>query len=586
MAWVPINGVGTQVRVSAESADTLEADMGAKVCRRSGRPILPPGHDKRDAVDPEERSRAALSLAEFSLACRFLRQLPSYLRRPVTIEEARSVLEQRLARREADFLDLVQRAVYAHPQSPYRVLLDWAGCEYEDLVRLVEDRGVEGALRVLLRSGVYLTVDELKGRRPVVRGSRVLRVDTAALRNPLASPHVAARSGASRSAGTPVVNSLDSIRDRAVNTCLTLAARGGLLWEKGVWAVPGSLTLILRYAAFGGPPTGWFSCVEPRTPGLHPRYRWSERALRGVAALHGVPIPAQRHAAPADPVPVLRWLRDVMDRGGVPHLWAFPSAAVQACRLALDTGVDISGARMTVTGEPVTVARLAVMRAAGVEAVPDYGSAETGGFVAYGCLAPRTSDDVHVFHDLHAIVQPQPDGLPGLPSGALCVSSLRATSPLVLLNASMGDQAVVDHRACGCPLERLGWTTHLCVIRSFEKLTAAGITLLDTDVVRVLEETLPARFGGGPLDYQLVEGEGPDGTPSLRLLVHPRLGAVPEAELADAFLRAISTGGGAERIAATLWRDARIPVVVRQAPMATPGGKVLHVHAGPVSADG
>jgi hypothetical protein len=528
----------------------------------------------------------ALSLAEFSLASRFLRQLPSYLRRPVTIEEARSVLQQRLARREADFIDLVRRAIYAHSQSPYRVLLEWAGCEYGDLVRLVGDRGVEGALRALLRSGVYLTVDELKGRRSVARGSRVLRVDPVALRNPWASLHVAARSGASRSAGTPVVNSLDSIRDRAVNTCLTLAARGGLLWEKGVWAVPGSLTLILRYAAFGAPPTGWFSCVDPRTPGLHPRYRWSERALRGVAALNGVPLPAQRHAAPADPRPVLRWLRDVLDRGGVPHLWAFPSAAVQACRIALESGIDIRGARLTVTGEPVTDARLAVMRAAGVDAVPDYGSAETGGFVAYGCLAPRMSDDVHVFHDLHAIVQPGPDGPPGLPGEALCVSSLRATSPLVLLNASMGDQAVVDDEACGCPLERLGWTTHLRAIRSFEKLTAGGITLLDTDVVRVLEETLPARFGGGPLDYQLVEGEGPAGEPSLRLLVHPRLGALPEAEVAEVFLRAIAAGSGAERIAGTLWRDARIPVVVRRPPMATPGGKILHVHAAPLSANG
>ena len=88
---------------------------------------------------------------------------------------------------------------------------------------------------------------------------------------------------------------------------------------------------------------------------------------------------------------------------------------------------------------------------------------------------------------------------------SLLVTSLRATAPLVLLNVSLGDQAVVAARACGCPLEDLGWTTHLHTIRSYEKLTAGGMTFLDTDLVRVLEEVLPTRFGGGPTDYQLEE---------------------------------------------------------------------------------
>jgi hypothetical protein len=76
---------------------------------------------------------------------------------------------------------------------------------------------------------------------------------------------------------------------------------------------------------------------------------------------------------------------------------------------------------------------------------------------------------------------------------------------MVLLNLSLGDHARLERRACGCPLERLGWDTHLETIRSFEKLTAAGMNFLDVDVIRVLEEILPARFGGGPTDYQLQE---------------------------------------------------------------------------------
>jgi hypothetical protein len=67
--------------------------------------------------------------------------------------------------------------------------------------------------------------------------------------------------------------------------------------------------------------------------------------------------------------------------------------------------------------------------------------------------------------------------------------------------------------------------------------------------------------------------------------VHPRLGALPEAQIADAFLRAIAPGDGADRIAATLWQDTRTLTVVRHAPEATPAGKVLHVHATRGTAD-
>jgi hypothetical protein len=518
-------------------------------------------------------------LSDARLAARFLRGLPRFLHRPLAPGPAGAILRQRLARRMADFLEVARRLIYEHPPSPYRALLEWAGCQYGDLERLVAREGVESALSTLLRAGVYLSVDELKGRQPVVRGAKAFTVEPGQLGNPRASLHVSAWSSGSRGTGTPILNGLDSIRDRAVNTCLTLDARGGMDWEKGIWAVPGSLTLMLRYAAFGAPPTGWFSCVDPSTPGLHPRYRWSERALRWGGALAGVRVPLQRHAPPRDPEAVVQWIRAVLDRGRIPHLWAFPSAAVRAVEAAAEAGVDIRGARLTVTGEPVTAARLASMRAAGVDAVPDYGSAESGGVVAYGCLSPEAPDDVHVYHDLHAMAQPGPGGPPALPSRAVCLSSLRLTSPLILLNVSMGDQAILGSRSCGCPLERLGWRTHLHTIRSFEKLTAGGVTFLDADVVRVLEETLPARFGGGPLDYQLVEEEAPDGRPRLRLLVHPGLGSVPESVIADAFLDAITAGSDAARVAGSLWREMGLPRIERRSPLTTPGGKILHVHA-------
>ena len=47
----------------------------------------------------------------------------------------------------------------------------------------VSRKGVEEALRALLHAGVYLTHEELKGRRPVVRGALTLAVDASRLRN-------------------------------------------------------------------------------------------------------------------------------------------------------------------------------------------------------------------------------------------------------------------------------------------------------------------------------------------------------------------------------------------------------------------
>jgi hypothetical protein len=178
---------------------------------------------------------------------------------------------------------------------------------------------------------------------------------------------------------------------------------------------------------------------------------------------------------------------------------------------------------------------------------------------------------MHAFHDLHVIVQPEG-------RAALFVTSLRRAAPLVMLNLSMGDQATLGPRACGCPLEELGWTTHLSGVQSQEKLTAAGMTFYDADVVRILEHLLPHRFGGGPTDYQLVEDETADGHPIVRLLVRPSVGPLDTAAVAETFLAAIGRGSGATRIMGTVWRDAKLLRVERREPRATVSGKVLHLH--------
>jgi hypothetical protein len=521
-----------------------------------------------------------LPLEDVAVGARLLWHLPGLLRRPITAEEGRAIVRRRLDQRQADFLSLVRRGIYANPASPYRQLLALAGCEEGDLDRLVRREGVEGALAQLFRSGVYLSIDELKGRRPAVRGSTAIPVERTGLCDPGSVGQVLRYRGTSRAASSPVLLNLASVRDHAVNVGLVFAARDGADWLHGFWGVPGggAMVHLLEHAVFDAPMTRWFSQVELSAPGLHPRYRWSARAVRWVSAAARAPLPSPQHVALDEPLPIAHWMAAALRTGHTPHLKTFASAAVRLCRAGLAASVDLEGAQFTVSGEPITQGRMAAIRETGAEATPRYGASEAG-TLGYGCLAPLAPDDVHFFQDLHALIRAERDcWQPGVPPGALLISSLRPSARMMLFNVSLGDQAVVELRMCGCPLERLGWTTHLREIRSFEKLTAGGMTFLDADVVRVLEDVLPARFGGGPTDYQLLEEEAQDGSPRLRLLVHPTVGPLEPAGVAEAFLAAIGRGSGAERVMALEWRESGLLHVERRAPRATAAGKILHLH--------
>jgi hypothetical protein len=517
-------------------------------------------------------------LSDVGSGLRFALCLPSFLRQPTSLGEARAALPRRFEERPTVFLAFLRRAVYEGPRNPYRELLALARCEWDDVVHLVRRDGVEGALAALFRCGVYLTVDEYKSGRPLRRGSATVETRPGLFRNPLVTSHVQGRTSGSRGPGTPVPIDFAWLRERAVDVSLSLDARGGRRIAHATWGTPGAGLGNLRTAAAGVVQERWFWNLDPVADRLHPRHRWAYRAVRLGCALARYPLPRPERVPYGQPARILEWMSATLRTGRQPNLFTFVSPAVRLCQIAAETGVDLTGARFTVTGEPLTAARLAVIRRAGADAVLTYGAMEAGGDIAESCLAASEPDDVHVLQDLYALIQPGPDGaVPGLPARALLVSTLRPTAPYVLLNVSLGDQAELAHRACGCALERLGWTRHLHSIRSYEKLTAGGMTVLDADVIRVLEEALPERFGGGPIDYQLVEDEGPEGAARLRLLVHPRVGALVEQEVVDLVLRAIAAGSGSGRVTALNWRQAGILRVERRAPLTTRTGKVLHL---------
>jgi hypothetical protein len=516
------------------------------------------------------------SVEELTATARFACGLPFFLRQRIDVEQGRATIKRRRAQREDDFLGLARQAIYGNLHSPYRRLLELAGCEYGDLERTARSEGLEGALHTLLRRGVYLTGEEFKGRRPVVRGGATIAATPWLLRNPRSARRLLGYTSGSRGPRSQVPIALDYMNDRAVTKQVALAARGGTDWLQAYYGVPGAGVLhALEYGALNF--TRWFSPIDPFAADLDSRYRWSARLMRWAGLLARVPLPRGEYVQPDRPLAVARWMADMLRACRTPSLWAYTSIAVHVCQAAVEAGINLTGAQLTLGGEPTTATRLDLIRRTGAEALPTYGSIDSG-VIGYGCLSPAEPDEVHLFSDLHALIQSGRGGSPTLPANALFISTLRPSMPLVLLNVSLGDQAAMSERPCGCPLEGCGWTTHLDTIRSFEKLTAGGMTLLDFDIIRVLEDTLPARFGGGPADYQLIEEHDAEGESRLRLLVHPAVGPVDVEAVADAFLSALGPGRGAQRVMAEQWRQLHVLRVERRPPLAEASGKVLHLH--------
>lgn len=516
-----------------------------------------------------------LAGAEFAVA------LVRQLRTPLRPGEAEGIVRQRLASRESNLKSLLVPLMRQRAGHPYRRLLLHAGVEVGDVTRLLHQGGVEGTLRKLFQAGVYLRVGELKGREPVQRGSLQFWMRPEELANPLAAHHVAIGTSGTRGPAAPVLLNLNYVRDSAANAYLTLGARGLLTAEHAAWLIPGGspITAIVRMALLGARTQRWFSQVDPLDAGIHARYRWSARIMQAAGRLAGVPIPAPEYAPTANPLPILDWMRLVLQRGQTPHLITFASSAALLARAAQARGLSLAGAHCTLLGEPLTAARLAAIQSVGMDAQTRYSTIETTA-ISDGCPNRTVADESHLLQDMHAIIQPAdcPGAEHSEPPNALFLTSMRPTAPVVLLNVSLGDQAVRREGACGCPLEAIGWPTRFHTFRSYEKLSAGGVTFLDSDVVEVLEQRLPARFGGGPTDYQLVEEERSDGSPSIRLVVHPAVGRLDQRAVVDAFLAGLGKGPGAERLMAALWADLGAVEVERRVPLVGPTGKVQHLH--------
>jgi hypothetical protein len=233
---------------------------------------------------------------------------------------------------------------------------------------------------------------------------------------------------------------------------------------------------------------------------------------------------------------------------------------------------------MIIGGEPITPARQRNVVESGARVLARYGSVELGG-VSNDCATPADVDDMHLYTERWAAAQMQRPAIEGGPLvDSLLLTSLSPVAPKVALNAELGDYACVEERDCDCLLGALGLRTHLSQIRSFEKLTGEGVSFARSNAEQILEELLPARFGGTSLDYQLAEEETATSSTRLVLRVSPAVGAIDEAALRETFLREVGGAGLVNTYQARVWRDAGTLLIRREQPLTTSAGKVLPLH--------
>ena len=112
--------------------------------------------------------------SELRAFARFLVGLPRFVRLRMTVAQAKSIIQDRLRHRQRNFLAVVERGVFANPGSPYRKLLDMAGCSLEDIKDLLPREGLEATLTQLRQAGVYVSFEEFKVHRPIVSGSTTI----------------------------------------------------------------------------------------------------------------------------------------------------------------------------------------------------------------------------------------------------------------------------------------------------------------------------------------------------------------------------------------------------------------------------
>ncbi|MEJ2081547.1 MAG: hypothetical protein P8Y94_05090 [Acidobacteriota bacterium] len=465
-----------------------------------------------------------MNLDEIRGFVRLASGLRPFLKATLTPGEAIESIRDGNRNRAARFLSKIEQTVFSYPASPYLRLLQAAGCELGDLHRLVKTEGVEGALERLRGAGVFMGWEELKGRKEVRRGSCSWSFREEEFNNPIIRSHYI-----STSSGTSV-----------------------------------------RCARFGKKYSKWF--ILSKTSSLSGRLR--SEVVHGLIRFIGG-FPAPEPASLGQLQKVADFLFDQLNAGWKPVVCTPPSAAAALALEIGKKGRSLDGVSFLLGAEPVTAARRRTIESSGARAVPTYGTSE-GGWIGAQFPGDSLVDEVRIFRDAYAVIVQRDAPGPHAGPAPILVTNLRPAAPKVLINAELGDSAVLEGIDSDDAASQIGYNLRMHTIRSFRKVTAWGVTLALTDLYAVLEEDLPRGLNAAVGDFQLIEEQDEEGISGLRLIVNSSVGA-SDNQVKRAFIRELSKKRMYYRAMAEMVNDAGVLRIERGCPIATEAGKVLPV---------
>lgn len=472
----------------------------------------------------------------------------AFARAPLTRQQALDIIRCQMAEREARFLQNARRRIYDNPASPYRQLLLWAGCSPSDLETSVRQQGLERTLERLRDAGVYLSLDEFKARTPICRRGLTIETRESDFDNPFLGAHrFEGRSSGSRGLPTRVAYDWEFITEESAHELLLYEMYGVVDRPTALWfpVPPGIAGLhnLLMNLKMGRRPAKWFS----QTP--TDSMSWEARLAIWFI---GKPRPEFTDLAHADKV--VAWLAKV--RPGVVRTYS--SCAVRIAQAAWDTGTDIHGSVLFAGGEPLTDLRRGLIRSAGLKVFPRYVATETG-LVAAACPESEAGE-MHVYKDRLAVIPHD---------GNLLFTSLTAHAGKILLNVELGDCGELTKKQCSCLFGELGFDLHLGNVRSNEKLTIEGMTVLVSDLQTSIDAVV-----GKPDCCQLWQIPNERGLNQLVVAIHPDASPLDETKFIEAVLMHLQRSRPSHALAAELWRQAGTLRVVREPPRLSNGCKL------------
>lgn len=513
---------------------------------------------------------------ELRAGARFLRGIKPFLARPFSLAEAPQILARQMSARELTFAQVLQRGVFENSTSPYRPLFERASITYPDVCNMLAIEGLERTLGSLYDSGIYLTLEEFKGRHPIRRSGLELSVHAEDFDNPLMTGHYQARTGGSTGSPRRILIDLNLLAHESIYHALFYESAGAADKPLGIWqpAPPGAVGIktALMQARIGRPTARWFS--QTQLGGGSTRHAIFTRAILSTARHYGGQIPMPEYIPASDAGRVASWLAAQCRGGKSAILATTASGGVRACQAALDQKLDISGTLFVMSSEPYTDEKRNVIERTGSRGVCHYAMVESG-LIGLACQKGERSDDVHLVTDKIATIQRQKQvGRAGITVNALFHTTLLPASPKLMLNVESGDYAVRTQRNCSCGALPGCFDSHLHTIRSYEKLTSEGMNFLGTDLLALVEQVLPAKYGGYPTDYQIVEREQ-NGLPVVSLVIAPKVGDLDEAQVVRGVLEFLRHRGLGETMMAEIWNQSGTLRIVRQEPHVTAAGKTL-----------